>query len=96
MNAMRILIQYATFLLVIAIIVVLSLMAWRKVINWRYIVLPFLVMVQLLAFYVFVFITTPPPSEITTNWSAIIRLETYAAFLIVLVLYWKNHNASIK
>jgi hypothetical protein len=64
----------------------------RQVISWRYILLPLLVMIQQLAFYVYVFITTPPPNEVTTTWSSIIRLESGVAFLVVILLYWKAHK----
>jgi hypothetical protein len=84
-------IQFVSLLVTLAAMVVMGLMVWRRVLSWMYIVLPFLVMTQQVAFYIFVFIQSPVPSETITTWSSIIRLETVLAFFVVLLAYWRAH-----
>lgn len=85
-------IQFVSMIVTIATMLVMIAMSKRGVLNWRYILLPLLVSAQQVAFYIFVFILSPVPSETITTWSSIIRLETVLAFLVVLVAYWKAHN----
>jgi heme/copper-type cytochrome/quinol oxidase subunit 4 len=90
----REIIQWITFTLTISTIVILVLMVRDEALSWRYALLPSLVLLQIVVFYLYVFFMSPSPSETVTTWSAVLRLEMVLSFFMVLIAYWKNskHN----
>jgi hypothetical protein len=85
-------IQFSTLAVTLVNMGILVIMARQRVLAWRYAVLPMMLLAQLCAFYVYVMIVSRPPSETTTTWSAILRLQTLSALTIVLLAYWRTHR----
>lgn len=86
--------QLLTLVLALVTAVILAHMAIRRIIAWRYTVLPGLILAEMIAFYVMVVFVwdTSQPSARVTFYSSIIRLQTVLAALVFLVAYWRGKS----
>jgi hypothetical protein len=87
---MRLFLQYGTLFIVIFLVLVMFAMVWLRDIKWRYSILPVLLMFQVIAFYLWVFIAKPPGIGFVQDWSALLRLTEWLGFAIVVLVYWHS------
>ena len=88
---MRLALQYGTLFIVLFLLFAIVCMVWMRDIKWRYAVLPVLLILQVIAFYLWIFITKPPPgTKFSTDWSALLRFTEWLGFLIVVIIYWHS------
>jgi hypothetical protein len=87
---MRLALQYGTLFIVLFITIAIVCMVWMRDMKWRYAVLPLLLTLQVMAFYLWIFIAKPPPFGFSTDWSALLRFTEWLGFLMIVVIYWHN------
>ena len=88
----RNLLQFITLNLSVLELILIMLMIHRKIIHWRYMVLPVAILLQLVVFYSYVLIVSPPPTESVTFWSGVIRFQTVAGLMVVLLLLYRENR----
>ena len=91
----RIYLQSITLVIATACLASTILMMYFRVLPWRYMVIPVLVLLQIIVFYLYVLLAHPIPSVPVTFVSAVLRLEMVVAFFTLLLLYWSerwNHQ----
>lgn len=84
--------QFITLVLSVLELVLIMLVIHKKILNWRYLVLPVAILIQIVVFYSYVLIASPEPSEAVTFWSGIIRFQAVAGLLVVLLLLYRERS----
>lgn len=80
----RFFIQLLSLIMAIVSVAYTVYLSRKDRLDWRYTFIPMSVLIQIIAFYSYVLVTHPDPSETITFISSAIRLEEIAGYFIVI------------